>query len=53
MQNIKYGTDESIYKTETNSDIENRLVFAGGGGGEVGWMGNLSLVDVNNYIQNR
>ena len=29
MWNLKYGTNEPIYKTETNSkDIENRLVVA-------------------------
>ena len=26
MQNLKYNTEELIYATETNSDIENRLV---------------------------
>ena len=34
MHNLKYdtyGTNEPIYKTET--DMENRLVVAGGGGG--------------------
>ena len=30
MQNLKYGTGELIYKTETGSDIEKRLVVAGG-----------------------
>ena len=29
--NLKYGTNEPIYRTET--DIENRLVFAKGAGG--------------------
>ena len=39
MWNLKYGTNETIYKTETNknrnrfTDIENRLVFAKGVGG--------------------
>ena len=30
--NLKYGTKEPIYKTETDSDIENRLVVAKGEG---------------------
>ena len=54
MWNLKYGTNEPIYKTETNSQIENRLVIANGG--EVGlgerWTGRLGLVDANYYIQN-
>ena len=35
MWNLKYGTNERIYKTEIDSDIENRLVAAKGrrGGG--------------------
>ena len=28
MCNIKYTTDEPIYKAETDSDIENRLLVA-------------------------
>ena len=36
MWNLKYGTNEPIYKTETRlKDIENRVVVAKGGG--VGW----------------
>ena len=30
MWNLKYGTNEHIYKTEIDSDIENRLVVAKG-----------------------
>ena len=35
MWSLKYGTNEHIYKTEIDSDIENRLVAAKGrrGGG--------------------
>ena len=36
MWNIKYDTNELIYKTETDSDIENRLVVAKGGVGRDG-----------------
>ena len=33
MWNLKYGTNESVYKTEIHSDIENRFVVTKGGGG--------------------
>ena len=45
--NLKYATNEAIYKTETDSDIENRLVVAMG----EGWTGSLGLVHANYYIQ--
>ena len=32
MQNLKYSTNESFYKTETESQRENRLVIAKGEG---------------------
>ena len=49
--NLKYDTNEPIYKTETNSDIENRLVVAKGEEGEgEGRTGSLGLVDANYYI---
>ena len=32
MWNLKYGTSESIYRKETDSQTENRLVVAKGGG---------------------
>ena len=32
MWNLKYDTNEPIYKTETDTDIENRLVVAKGEG---------------------
>ena len=53
MWNLKHCTNESIDKTETDSqrtDMENRLVVARGRGEEVGWTGSLGLVDVNYYI---
>ena len=37
MWNLKYGTNESIYKTDRLTDIENRVMVAkgkGGGGGK-------------------
>ena len=39
MWNLTYGTNEPIYKIETDSKTENKLVIAkveGGGSGEVG-----------------
>ena len=48
--NLKYGTNEPIYKTET--DIENRPVVAKGEGEGVGWTGSLALVGANYYILN-
>ena len=39
---LKYNTNELIFKTEINSDTENRLVVAGvGGGGELGGGGGM------------
>ena len=39
MWNLKYGTNEPIYRTETDSQTENRLVVAKGegGGGGMDW----------------
>ena len=50
MWNLKYGTDEPIYKTEADPDIENRLVVAKGEGG--GWTWSWGLVDANYWIWN-
>ena len=36
MWSLQYGTNEPIYKTERLTDIENRLVGAGGEKGESG-----------------
>ena len=46
MWNLKHGTDEPVYRTET--DIENKLVVPKGEGVE--WIGSLGLVDANYYI---
>ena len=67
MWNLKYDTNEPIYKAERDSDIENRLVVAkgvGGGGGmdfKFGvsrcklllreWMDKVLLYSTGNYIQ--
>ena len=38
MWNLKYGTNEPVYKTERLTDTENRLVVAKGrGGGGKDW----------------
>ena len=50
MWNLKYGTNEPIYKTETDLQIEYRLVVAKGEGKVVGWTGSLRLADANYYI---
>ena len=43
MWNLKYDTKELIYETETDSDIENKLVVAKG----EGRIGSLGLADAN------
>ena len=50
MWNLKYGTNELIYKTETNSQIKNRIVSVQGGGVREGGTGSLELADINYYI---
>ena len=50
MQNLKYGTNEPIY--ETDSQTENRLVVTTGEAVQRGCTGSLGLVDTNYYIQN-
>ena len=66
MWNLKYGTNDPIYKTETDSDIENRLVVVKGEGmGQIEefgvgrgkrlhfeWISNgVLLYSTGNYIQ--
>ena len=48
--NLKYGTNEPTYRTDTDSDMEKRLVVAKGEGEGVKWMGSLGLADANYYI---
>ena len=47
---IKYGTNKHIYKTETDSETENRFVDAKGKGEGVGWTGCVGLGDANYSI---
>ena len=51
MWNLKYSTNELIYRTETDSK-ETDLGWPGGGGGGVGWMGILGFVDADYDIYN-
>ena len=50
MWNLKYGTNEPIRKTETDSQTENRLVVARGRDVGERWIGSLELKDANHYI---
>ena len=47
MWNLKHGTDEPIYRTETDSDMESRLVVAKGKGMRQEWIQSLGLTDAN------
>ena len=49
MWNLKYDTNELIYKTERLTDTENRPVVAKRWG--EGWIGIWGLADANSYIQ--
>ena len=51
MWNIKYGTNEPIYRNGNRlTDMENKPVIAKGEGEGVGWTGSLGLVGTNYYI---
>ena len=52
MWNLKYGTNEPTYKTETDHGHGGQTCICQGEGEEVGWMGSLGLVDTNCYIWN-
>ena len=53
MQNLKYDTNELIYKTETDSKTQRQTCGCQGGEMEgEGWIGSLGLVDANYYIEN-
>ena len=51
MWNLKYDTNELIYKTNRLTDIENRLVAAKRGRVVEGWIVSLGLADTNYYIE--
>ena len=49
--NLKYGTNEPSYKTETDSKTQRTDMWLPKGRGEgVEWTGSLGLVDANDYI---
>ena len=52
MWNLKYDTNELIYKTEANSQIQKTDLLLPRGR-EVGeaWIGSSGLADANYYIQ--
>ena len=51
MWNVKYGTNEPIHKTETDSKTQRTDMWLPKGRGEgVEWTGSLGLVDANDYI---
>ena len=53
VQNLKYETNELIYETETDPQIQKWICDCQrlGGLGE-GWIESLGLIDANYYIQN-
>ena len=53
MGNLRYGTNEPIYKTETDSQTQRTDLWVPRGRREgVKRMGTLLLVDADNYIWN-
>ena len=51
MKNLNYGTNEPIYRTETDAQTERTDVWLPGGRRKgAGWTGSLGLVDANYYI---
>ena len=54
MSNLKYDTNELIYKTETDSEAQriNLVVAKEEVGVEESWTGSLGLADANYYTQN-
>jgi len=52
-KNLKYDTNEPIYKTEKDSETQRTDLWLPAGRGEgMGLVGSLGLVDANYYIQN-
>ena len=55
MSNLKYGTNDPIYKTETDDRHGEQTCgcqWAAVGEWGVGWNGNLGLINTNDYIWN-
>ena len=45
--NLKYGTDDPVYKTGGDHGRGEKMWLPGGSGEKVGWMESLGLVDAN------
>ena len=52
MWNLKYDTNELIYKTEADSQTQRTDLWLPRGRVPEGWSGSLGLADANYYIQN-
>ena len=52
MQNLKYGTNEPIYKTEKDHGHDGQTSVCQEGGGRGRLSGSLGLVDADCYIWN-
>ena len=52
MGNLKDDTDEPLYEIEAESGIQRTDWWSPRGRGLDGWIGRLSLADVNFYMQN-
>ena len=50
--NLKHGTNEAIYETETDSQTENRVLVAEGEEEGAGWLGILGLIDTHYCLWN-
>ena len=50
MWNLKYDTNELIYKTNRLTDIENKLMVTKGESGREGLIRSLGLADTNYYV---
>ena len=50
MRNLKYGTDDPIYKTETDHGHESKFVVASGEEARSGMGWEFGLVDANHYL---
>ena len=49
--NLKYGTNDPIYKTETDHEHrEQTCGYQGGGGKRVGWTESFEVVYANYYV---
>ena len=52
MWNLKYGTNEPIFKTEIDTQTQRTDLWLPEEGKGEGWTGSLGFVDANYYIYN-